>query len=824
MGGVLEGLKVVELGDGLSVCQVGNVFADFGAEVITIEPPLGIALRKQPGYLFMGRGKKSLVLDCHQSADAEMALKLMAEADVVVTSIRHKTLKGWGLDPESILAVNPRAVVGIVTGWGLTGPLADVKGYESLVMASIGGNTVNQRLTLAPGPNYITVPWAAWSGSQTLLHGIFAALRERETSGLGQMVHASLAHSLGAQDPWGQANAVLTQRFPDAFTAAAPVAADGSPNSSYTYKLLVGITKDGHWLQFSQVMPRLYRDFMSACGLDWMYEDPKWKEFMTMGTDTVMLPPDSTAAMKMEFWDMLLDIVKGKTLAEWNEIFDQWPNVFAEVFRRGTDLLRHPQLTVEGQLVTINDRRHGDVLMPGALIRMSGTPAQLGADAPHLDEHGDELRERANSVNLVRATAPVDPPKDLPLKGVTIMELGTFYAAPHGSTMLTDLGARVVKVEPIEGDPMRTAQAFPEAGGMKVLQGKESLALNLGSPEAREILAKVIPLVDIVMCSFRMGAAERLGVTSQQLIALNPKLMYLDCPGFGILPPYGARPAFAPTMSAGSGLAMRNVGTQVPEGVPADNDAIRLLGVQVASGGGGGSAQPDGVASFAVGSALAMAAYLQAKGVPGQNLLTTMLQSCGHCLGEMMVEFEGRWEPSTTDDEVLGLSALLHLYETSDGWVSLAAPSNRDWANLTSALVSFDDLAAEPRFASSSLRAEHDGLLVERLRGIFKQQSADAWQELLLAADVGCLKCVQEGPDTLYVGPFAEAHGWLATVEHPMIGEYPRLGPYAEFSRSTTIATVGGTNGQHTRAIMQEVGFDAAAIDDYAARGVVLTS
>jgi len=824
MGGVLEGLKVVELGDGLSVAQVGNLFADFGAEVIMIEPPRGIALRKEPGYLFMGRGKKSVVLDCHVRQQAEQALKLMSQADVVVTSVRQKTLQAWGLDPQSVQSVNPRVVMAVVTGWGLEGPLADVKGHESLVMATIGANSVNQRLTLAPGPNFITVPFATWSASQTLLHGIFAALRERESSGLGQTVDASLAHSLGAQDPWGQANAILTQRFPEAFTASAPVAADGSPNSSYTYKLLVAITKDGHWLQFSQVQPRLFRDFMHACGLGWMYEDPKWSEFVTMGTDTVMLPPSADAAMKMEFWDLLLDIVKGKTLKEWQDIFDEWPNVFAEVFRRGTELLRHPQMEVEGQLVTIKDRRHGDVLMPGPLIRMSGTPAQLAADAPHLDEHGEELRALADGLALERTVASSNVPNDLPLKGVTIMELGTYYAAPHGSTMLTDLGARVIKIEPIEGDPMRTAQAFPEAGGMKVLQGKESLSLNLGSPEARAILAKVIPLVDIVMCSFRMGVAERLGVTADDLIKLNPNLMYLDCPGFGILPPYGGRPAFAPTMSAGSGISMRNVGSQIPEGLPADNDAIRLIAVQASSGGGGGSAQPDGVASFAVGSALAMAAYLQAKGVPGQSLLTTMLQSCGHCLGEMMVEFEGRWEPSSTDDQVLGLNALVHLYETNDGWVSLAAPSNTDWLNLSSALAQFDDLAGEPRFESSSLRAEHDQLLVQRLCAIFTQQSAADWQKQLLAVDVGCIECVQAGPETIYVGTLAEEHGWLATVEHPMIGAYPRLSPYAGFSRSRTVATAGGTKGQHTRAIMEEIGFDESAIADYAERGIVAFS
>lgn len=824
MAGVLAGLKVVELGDSLGVAQSGLLFADFGAEVVAIERPHGSSLRKEPGFYFLGRGKKSIVLDCQENEDAQIARKLMSQADVVITSVRPRTLKSWGLDERTILTLNPRVVYAIMTGWGLEGPLADVKGYESLVQASIGGNAGNQTLTYAPGPNIITVPWATWSAAQALNHGIFAALRERETSGLGQRVHASMAHALGGQDPWGQFNAVLAQRFPEALNGTAPVADDGSPNSSYTYKLLVAITKDGHWLQFSQVQPRLFRDFMSACGLDWMYEDPKWKEFVRLGTDTVVLPSDASAKQKFEFWDLLLDIVKSKTLKEWQAIFDQWPNVFAEVFRRGTDVLHHPQLTIENQLVKIHDRRHGEILMPGALIRMSGTPAQLGADAPNINEHGDELRQRVSTFNLVQQPQVENSPTELPLKGVTIMELGTFYAAPFGSTMLTDLGARVIKIEPIEGDPMRTAQAFPEAGGAKVLQGKESLAINLGSPEARVILAKIIPTVDIVMCSFRMGVADRLGVGADELIKLNPDLMYLDCPGFGIQAPYGPRPAFAPTMAAGSGISMRNVGTQIPDGVPPTNEQIRILAGQAGAGAGGGSAQPDGVSSFGVGTALAMAAYMQAKGVPGQRLLTTMLQSCAHSLGDMMVEFEGRWEPYNAGTDVLGFSALMRLYETSDGWISLAAPGNRDWKNLTSVLIPFDDLASDERFMNSSTRQEHDVLLTQRLGFIFKQQSAQEWQDLLLAGDIGCLKCVQEMPHNMFISDFARECGWIADVVHPMIGMYPRLGPFAQFSRSKTIATVGGTKGMHTFSLMTEVGFEEDEIKDYAARGVVVVA
>ncbi|MFA7322720.1 MAG: CoA transferase, partial [Candidatus Nanopelagicales bacterium] len=357
MSGVLNGLKVVEFGDGLSCAQVGNLLADFGAEVVLIENPGGAVLRREPGFLFIARGKKSIVLDRAEAADLEVARRLMADADVVVTQERVCELVALGLDATSITALNPRLIYAQVTGFGEQGPLADVKADEALVSAKLGLSHAFGSATDRPGPNWSSTPWASWSGSQAALQGIFAALRERETSGAGQVVGTSLAHALGGLDPWQQTNAALAQIFPDAFQGGGMILReDGAPFLSYSYKLLVAITKDGHWLQFAQVQPRLFRDFMTACELDWMYEDEKWGDFVRMCTDTVLIPPDASGEMRFEFWNLLYDIVQGKTLAEWNAIFDQYPNVFAEVFRRGTDLLHHRQLEVEHQLVTINDR------------------------------------------------------------------------------------------------------------------------------------------------------------------------------------------------------------------------------------------------------------------------------------------------------------------------------------------------------------------------------------------------------------------------------------------------------------------------------------
>lgn len=822
MSGMLQGLKVVELGGGLSTAYVGNLLADFGAEVISIERPGGAQLRREPGFLFLARGKKSIVLDLADAADAEVARRLMADADVVVTQERVSERAAWGLDAASVTALNPRLIYAQLTAFGLVGSLADAKVDEALIAAKLGLNQSFAGATDRPGPSWSTTPWASWSGAQAILQGIFASLRERESSGAGQTVSASLGHALGGLDPWMQSNAALAQIFPDAFQGGGMVLReDGAPFLSYSYKLLVAITKDGHWLQFSQVQPRLFRDFMEACGLSWMYTDEKWAAFMTMCTDTVMIPPDASGEMRFEFWNLLYDIVQQRTLAEWQETFDAYPNVFAEVFRRGTDLLHHRQLEVEGQLVTITDREHGEVLQPGALIRFSETPAQLGADAPRLDEHGEELRERAGQVSLESRPGIAGAPSTLPLAGVTILELGTFYAAPYGSTILTDLGARVIKVEALDGEPMRTQQAFPEAGAMKVLQGKESFALDLGSPDARAVLAQVAEQVDMVMCSFRAGAADRLGVGFEDLKTVNPSIMYLDCPGFGVLPPYGARPAFAPTIAAGSGIAMRNVGSQIPETMPASHEELRKYGGKLAAGGTTSAAQPDGVAAFAVGTALAMAAYLQSVGVGGQQMLTTMLQSCGHALGEVMVEFNGRWEPSTTDDEILGLSALERLYETADGWITIAATTDGEWDRLVAATAELGELGADIRFRNASLRREHNGALEAALAGIFSSRSAREWEQTMLPLGVPLVEVNTGAAEHIIIGDLGIEHGWVARVESPIVGEYPRLAPYQQFSRSTTVALPGNTKGQHTRSVLAQAGYSEDEILAFAAQGLV---
>src|SRR5712692_6094965 len=170
--GPLAGLRVLDLSNSPAGAHASHTLADFGAEVVHVEPPGGSPLRAAPGYPFIARGKKSIALDLHDADDRTLARTLALGADVLIETFRPGVAERLGLGYEELSAENPRLVYGSVTAFGRSGPYANAKGYEALVMARIGALATSGAMVARDGPAHVSVPYCTYAASQTLLTGV----------------------------------------------------------------------------------------------------------------------------------------------------------------------------------------------------------------------------------------------------------------------------------------------------------------------------------------------------------------------------------------------------------------------------------------------------------------------------------------------------------------------------------------------------------------------------------------------------------------------------------------------------------------------------
>jgi crotonobetainyl-CoA:carnitine CoA-transferase CaiB-like acyl-CoA transferase len=814
--GPLRGLTVLDLTTNLSSASTTLLFADFGAEVVQVERPGGSTLRRMAAWPFWSRGKKSIVLDLTDPDDAAVARSLAFESDVVVEAFGPGAADGLRLGYDDLRTDNAGLVYTAISGFGPTGPYAHLKAYEAVVMAKTGSMYGN--IAGRPGEPAMTVPFGATiSGALLAMQGTLLALHARERSGHGQRVDATLIQGMLAQDPWSYFMKVLAERFPDAFTAmGGPATGRRVPMSWLSFGLLNGYTKDGRWLQFAHATPRQFEAFVRACGLADTQSDPKWKDaFNSDDEDT-----------RDAWWSMMLEAVNSRTVEEWQAVFDAEKDVFAEVYRSGLELLEHPQIVHDHHAVEVDVPGLGPVREMGVLVKMSRTPGSAEGAVPELDEHGAELRARATRARETpgRPPGPGGPAPEPapPLDGVLVVDLGTFYAGPFGSAMLADQGATVIKIEPLDGDPIRFQMPVPESAGVRVTQGKKSIAVDVNSPEGKEVAVELVKRADMVLHCYRGGVAERMGLDADAMLAVNPDLVYHHGVGYGVDGPYARRAAFAPTVAAGSGFARRSGGS-APTGVELSIDEIKQATSQLT---GPQPGHPDGMAALAVATAMTLGLYSRDRGAGGQATLTSMFSTMGHVLGDLLVDYDGVAEPPLPDPQHHGFSALYRLYRADDGWIVLCAPEARHWERLTAALGSEGALLADDRFADADGRRAHDDELVAALGKIFESAPAAEWEHRLSAAGLGCAE-VAPMQGGLAMGLFAEGGvcdqlGMLTKVSHPIFDEHVRSTQLVTLSRGTATLGPGCTVGQHTDDVLRDIlGYDDDRIERLRTDGVI---
>jgi len=371
---------------------------------------------------------------------------------------------------------------------------------------------------------------------------------------------------------------------------------------------------------------------------------------------------------------------------------------------------------------------------------------------------------------------------------VTVIELATFLAAPFGGTLLAESGARVIKVEPLEGDPFRRVGL--EA--VHLLHGKESIALDLKSPGGSEVFRRLVSMADVVLHNFRPGVPERLGLDYLSLININPNLVYVYAASYGSSGPQSHRPAFHSTPHALCGGAILQAG----EGNPPVDDSYS-----------------DPCSGLAVAAAIAMGLFARSRMGAGQYVETSMLTSAAYVHSDQLVDYAERPSRLAVDGSQQGFRALYRLYQCRDSWLFLAADHN--WDELKAAL-SGDSRLAAPEFATDAQRKCNDQALALVLSDLFAARHARAWCEQLSRSGVPAVMA-----DSATFEEFLLHAGMVTPEGHPIFGEYFRVRPKIRYSDRDQPRRPACTLGENSLSILSELGYSPTRVNELLETGAV---
>jgi crotonobetainyl-CoA:carnitine CoA-transferase CaiB-like acyl-CoA transferase len=803
MAGPCSGLTVLDFSWGMPGALATAVLADFGAEVIKVEPPTGDPYRSHPSWLAWNRGKKGVVLDLQTQDGREQAQSLARRADVLVESFRPGETESLAISYEELSKSNPYLVYCSITGFGQKGRLKNLKDYEGIVAAKTGRMFGFAGQTSRPGPVYAAVHTASWAASQAAVRGVLAALRIRDQLGRGQWVQTSLMQGMIPYD--GRLlNGFFHRKDPERFPADPLANLLRLPTLQY----IPVRTKDGRWMQHANIMDRLFRTFLQAVGLGWALDDERFKH-----------APNMTEENREVLREVILERMQEKTLDEWMDLYVEDGNIAAEPFLYTVEGMQHAQFVHNNHVVEINDPRVGPMKIVGVLADLSDTPGKVGGPAPNLGQHTAEvlagMSERA-PVAVAGASnghSNGHTPRH-PLSDITVLDFSTVIAGPYGAAMIADLGARVIKVDATPEREQRFigTRSGPNIGGLKTYAGKECIQVDLQTEEGQEIVHKLIGKADVLLHNFRPGVPDRLGIDYETCRSINPRLIHVYVGAYGATGPHSRRPGAHPIPGALFGGALRQAGLSMPPppGQPMDMEEIKEVSRWLMRANEG---NPDPNSSQGVGTAIMLGLLARERTGQGQAVQVTMMCANAWANHDEAYDFVGRHPNPIPDPECYGLNALYRLYQAKEGWVFLACLFEDEWVSLCDTLGRID-LVEDPRFAHAARQA-HDKELVDQLSQIFATRPATEWEELLTAKDVACVRADVSAEEFFLDEPHARDNDLAVEVESPRFGKHLRHGSIVHFSETPPRILSGSYRGQHTRAVLAELGYRDEQIDDY---------
>jgi crotonobetainyl-CoA:carnitine CoA-transferase CaiB-like acyl-CoA transferase len=802
----LSGIRVLDFGQYLAGPLVGMMLADFGAEVIRVDPPEGPRWG-DPGFDMLSRGKKSIVLNLKSPGDAATAKALAAHVDVVIENFRPGVMARLGLDAETLRDENPGLVYLSLPGFASTDPeLAHVPAWEAVIAARTGQFTDMglNRVLMGINPSFtplaLASAYGAVFGAMSVLFALAARGLAPEAEIGGDAIEVPLASALFEGLVY---NSERIEGYPNRYKSPRELEIDR--------RRAAGEPMDMDFAGLQDFLDPFYRTYRCACGRGFYVvaashrEHPK-RVLRALGLDALLaeLPDFDVYAGQADWpgpWSLrsypvgpadrarvtraMEAAFLTRPAAEWEQIFGAEPAP-ATTQRTTAEWLASPHALASGLIVEIDDPRHGQMRQMGNIAWLGGdAEALVKTPGPGTDEHRDEI------LTTLAASAPSprwgeDRGGDSPgwLTGLKVLDLTNVIAGPTIASTLARFGAEVTQINTIEPamDPWNGV-----IFGAHANRGKESLLLDIKSPQGREAFDRLLAETDVVTCNATDAQRDRLGLDPEALAKTHPRLILvqLDAWGGPERGPKSDHLGYDDLAQAATGVMARfGGGLETPE------EHAHLGTIDVLTG---------FCACVALGAALARR---ETTGKGG--LARTSLAAAGNLI-------------------VRGWGPFYHCYPAADGWFFLAAWDEKS-----------DALARVPELADLAHLPEAE--LIEALTERFTIEPLAHWRAELARGTTAIMplatlagtrdEALVTESDATEIDIARATFRAIRHDRHPMGRWIDLAAPNAVRPQNAriTIPAPAPKYGADTRAVLARLGYDDTQIDRMIAAGTAATS
>ena len=784
----LSALRVLDLSTEIAGPYCTKLLADAGAEVLKIELPGGDPLRRwtashtelPPGadsvlFRFLNTSKRSAVLDYRTAAGRAELLRVCADADLVVDSEQRDL--DWGAPATR----SPALSVISLSPFGLHGPWSQRPATEFTLQAWCGSTAARgtpDRPPIAAGGRL-----GEWLGGTYAAAAALTVVHRARQTGRGEHVDLSLFE-------------VMTLCMAPNLMVWESLAGQPSPFARTLELPSIEPARDGY-VGFCTITGQQWRDFLVLIERPDLVDDEqlaKWDERVRRSGEVNAL---------IHAWTRTHDVAA---------IVERAARLRIPVAAVGTpETIAHFDHFVERG--TFVQHPGADFVQPRPPYRLSAAPLRAFSPAPRLGAHAAAWNPRPSTPPSDAAGGARGGAAQKPLAGLRVIDFTAFWAGPFVTQYLAAMGADVIKIESIQRpDGMRFQRVRPPTTAQwwewsalfqTVNLGKRGITVDLTRPAGVHLAQQLIGVSDVVVENFSPRVMDNLGLGYDALAALNPRLIMVRMPAFGLDGPWRDRVGFAQTMEQLSGMAwltgFRDGPPVIPRG-PCDP----LAGLH------------------AVVALLVALEHRRATGC-GQLVEVTMVEAALNAAADIVLEHAAYGARLMRDGNRGPVAAPQNLYACrgADAWIAIAVVTDAQWQALVDMLGGPDWLRAAPLRSAAGRRDAQDEIDRALAQWCISQEAADL-AERLLARGIPAAPVTSAAH--LSRNPQLQARRFFETVGHPVVGthQHPGLPLHLATGSAPTYARPAPTLGEHNREILSDLlGLSAAQIDRLQADGII---